>query len=405
MEFNSLSQVKIEQHPIVSLRNNNYWNPNNTTLYNASFDELPYFHDPLYDSTAGYWKAHNLLLTGKSSLLADHGVLDIDSVPRLLPDASAANTICVSADEFPDTLKLDCGERIALRLCPGQEQFALYPLPWNGSIDMAALPLGQGMYVFLVDATGSHLDSCWVYRGPYPEMNTVQLYSYCGFPVEVHALYPLFADSMRWEPAWLFEYPNQPLQTVQSDTTVLLTANVFSAICGTLQQSFQLNVAEVPYAYFTEVVDLNTVHFDAWSSCCDSIRWELGDGTSSDDDSLTHVYASNGSFLVTLTCWLQGDSGVTYTYVSIQGVGVEEHEPIAVAAYPNPASNLVHITDGPYGSVIRIRLMDSLGRLVLERNGVMPILLDVGHLTGGRYLLRLEHSSRHSTIPLIIQRE
>lgn len=404
-EFNSLWNVDIWQHGTLSLRNNNYANLSSSNVYHMSYDEHPSFHDPQHDTTAGYWKATNPLLTGKSSTLADWGVLDIDSVPRLLPDASAANTICITASNLPDSLRLLCGERIALRLCPGQEHLVLTPLPWNGAIDMSILPMGQGMNIYLADTSGLVLDSCWIVRESFPDLGPVQLYTYCGFPVEMHALYPLFADSMRWEPSWLFDDPTQPFQTVQCATSILLTSTVFSSMCGSFQETFQLNVADIPYAYFTEAIGMDTVHFEAWASCCDSIQWGLGDGTTSTESSLTHVYQSNGSFLVTLTCWLLGDSGVTYTYVYIQGVGLEEHEPAVISAHPNPANTYLRIAGDLDGTMARVRFMDMLGRSVLETRTALPLTLDVGHLSTGRYTILIEHLNGRSLIPLIIQRE
>lgn len=405
VEFNSLWDVDVFQHQSMILRNNNYAAPSSSNLYHASFDALPSFHNPLYDSSAGYWKATNLLLSGKSSFLTDWGVVDIDSVPRLLPGAAAANIICVAAAELPDTLRLVCGDRISLRLCPGQEQFVLTPLSGNGIIDMGTLPMDQGMYLYVSDTTGLLLDSCWLYREPYPDLGPVQLYAYCGFPVEVQALYPLFADSMRWEPAWLFDDPSQPFQTVQSDTTVLLTSTVFSAACGSFQQTFQLNIPAIPYAFFTEDIAIDTVRFEAWSSCCDSIHWDLGDGTYSTEANITHVYSSNGSYLVTLTCWLQGDSGVVFTYVSIQGVGLDEHATVILRAYPNPATNIVRVTGDADGTPVHAQLVDLLGRSVMEVRGTMPLTLDVGDLSPGRYTILLDRSDGRSSIPLIIQRE
>lgn len=405
VEFNSLWDVDVFQHQSMILRNNNYASPTSSNLYHASFDALPSFHDPIYDSSAGYWKATNLLLSGKSSFLTNWGVVDIDSVPRLLPGAAAANIICVAAAELPDTLRLVCGDRISLRLCPGQEQFVLTPLSGNGIIDMGTLPLDQGMYVYVSDTSGLVLDSCWLYRDPHPDLGPTQLYAYCGFPVEVQALYPLFSDSMRWEPAWLFDDPSQPFQTVQSDSSVLLTSTVFSAACGSFQQTFQLNISAAPYAFFTEEVEQNTVLFETWASCCDSIQWNLGDGTLSTEANITHVYASNGTYLVTLTCWQQSDSGVTFVYVFIQGVSVDEHEPVTIRAYPNPATTVVHLTDDLDGTLGNARLIDLLGRTVMEVRGVMPMTLNVGELSPGRYTILLDRSDGRLSIPLMIQRE
>lgn len=406
VEFNSLWDVYIVQPSITSLDRNNYAGLTNAGSYCATYDDRATFHDPEYDTTAGRWYATNPLLSGRSWGYGNYGAHDIDSVPRSLPGAASANVICITPATFPDTLSLTCGDRIAFTLCTTEDGLHVEPLPPNGLIDMTNLPWGEAMYVFLVDTMGSHLDSCWVERVPYPDQDTIELYAYCGFPVEVNAPTPWFADSMRWSPPELFTDPTASFQVVQSDSSVVLTSTVYSESCGTVEQRFRLNISPAPYAFFTSDQQGATVQLEAHAACCDSILWDLGDSSSYTTAEVDHTYGQNNSYIVTLTCWLAGDSGVTYTVFSVTGIGIEEAGPVVYRVYPNPASTRVRITDtAENGEPVSLLLVDVHGRVVQRARGALPMDQDVSGLANGLYTIVVELAGTPARVPLLIHRE
>jgi hypothetical protein len=407
-EFNSIWDLRVEaaQHASIQLRRNNYASNTPSTIYHASYDQWATFHDPQFDGDAPYWHATNPLLSGKANYFNVHGAIDIDSVPRTLPAATSANIICWGQLSFPDSLLIPCGEQLAIRPCALEEGLWIDPLSPSGIIDMAVLPTGASLSLYLMDSTGTRLDSCWISRITPPSLPTVQLYAYCGFPVEMNAFLPWFADSLNWSPGVFFEDPSLAFQTVQSDTSVLLVSTAFSAACGDQQQYFQLNIAPTPVTFFTNDQIGNNVFLEAFTGCCDSIRWDLGDGTYSTDPELRHTYSSNGSYLVTLTCWLETDTGVTFTYISVTTTGLEELIDDPFSVHPNPTIGIIRLSlDDPSAQQYRLQILDLSGRTVLERNEYLPTTLDLGQLSNGAYLIRLESTLRSFQRTIIVQRE
>ncbi len=403
VEFNSLWHVRIEQPSITHLKGNNYAGSTNVDLYYMSFDERATFYDPAYVDTAGYWHATNSLLTGKSTLFGTYGQFDIDSVARSLPCDASANIICWGAMDMPDTLQVQCGDRIAPKICEGQDGLQLSPLPADGVIDEDVLALGTGFYLFMTDTNASALDSCWITYAPYPDGQTIQLYSYCGFPVDLNPSVPWFADSTLWSPTPLFEDAHDPYQVFSSDSSVLLTSTVYSAQCGELQQFFQVNISQAPLAWFSLEQFDDSVTFVAHEDCCDSIQWAFDDGTYSVEAATVHVYEEPGTYQVTLTCWVQGDSGVTYNYVVVQVDGILEVSASPLLLFPNPASDHVRIEwrSGP-GAAVNVEVFDLLGRRVMDRTTDLPTDLELRGLGPGEYILQVRAKDRAARVPLII---
>ncbi|HMN05397.1 MAG TPA: T9SS type A sorting domain-containing protein [Flavobacteriales bacterium] len=410
VEFNSLWDLALVEQPSVTLlRRNNYANAGNPiNFYYAAYDPIPTFHDPQYDTTAGYWKATNLLLTGRGNSNHSHAAFDIDSVPRLLPAAAGANVICVDG-YLPESLGLGCGEVLALRLCANQNDMVLTPLPPDGLVSLDTVAVGGGFQVYLADTSGMVLDSCWVYRAPPMDRPLVDLWTVCDLPVSLHAPYThQYADSVIWGPEGVFADPQLPEQILATDSTLIVTATVYTP-CGSFQQPYRVNVQEVPYAYYTAITAGDTVWLSVNPNCCDSIEWDMGDDTIYGTPDVTHVYDPALSYAtIILWCWRNGEMGGTVWNVQLPGVGVVELAKGAapLRIYPNPATTHVRV-EGMDGLplTVSITLYDLMGRPVVRRAGQLPLTLDIGDLATGRYTLVAEGQDQVLRAPLVIKRD
>lgn len=410
VEFNSLWDLALVEQPSVTmLRRNNYANPANPiNAYYAAYDPQPTFHDPQYDASAGYWKATNLQLTGRGDSNYSYAALDIDSVPRTLLAAAGAHVICVDG-HLPDSLALACGQLGTLRLCSGNNGLVLSPLPANGIVNLDTLPAGGGLYVYLSDTSGLVLDSCWVFRIPPADRPMVDLWTLCDFPVTLHAPYhPQSADSVIWGPAGVFADPHLGEQTLMTDSTMIVTATVYTS-CGPFQQPYRVNVQEAPYAYYSVATASDTVWLSVNPNCCDSIEWDMGDNAFYGTPEVMHVYGNSLPFVtITLWCWRNGEVGGTIWNLQLPGVGIMEmgKEAALLRVYPNPAASLVRVEgmdDKPLA--VSLTLYDLMGRAVLQREGVLPFSMDVGSLASGRYTMVAEGLDQVLRAPLVIKRE
>ncbi|MEL6672709.1 MAG: T9SS type A sorting domain-containing protein, partial [Bacteroidota bacterium] len=90
-----------------------------------------------------------------------------------------------------------------------------------------------------------------------------------------------------------------------------------------------------------------TVNLVSTSTDADSIAWDLGDGVgTSGDDTLSYAYASNDTFVVTLTVFNEcGSSSVSDTVFMTQ-VGLEDELVREINIYPNPSQGQFEVSFG-----------------------------------------------------------
>ena len=122
--------------------------------------------------------------------------------------------------------------------------------------------------------------------------------------------------------------------------------------------------------------------------------WDLGDGTTSTETSVTHSYEGNGSMTVCLT--MTGDCGTSESCTTVDiSVGLNEISQIRMNAYPIPADHEIFLT-GSKEIVSAIAAIDVHGRrIVLPHTSLQGnvIALDVAALASGFYTLELAFAS------------
>ena len=156
-------------------------------------------------------------------------------------------------------------------------------------------------------------------------------------------------------------------------------------------------------AAFTGVEDLpanpGTVDFDASASVkADSYSWDFGDGNSGTGMMTSHMYASGGTFQVTLWVYDSVCNTVdSITYPVTSTIGIEESMlNSSLQVYPNPTAGNFSAEFTLEGiQQVRLRVMNSLGQIISERNvgkisGSYRAEFDLGDKPKGVYILQIQ---------------
>jgi len=116
------------------------------------------------------------------------------------------------------------------------------------------------------------------------------------------------------------------------------------------------------------------------------------DGSSSEGNQVSHVYAQPGAYVVTQTVSEGCLSETTMDTVEVIFTDVEEIEALEMKIYPNPAAEEIHLAFAPCGCKATLFLSDVHGRQVLRRTlpeDVGFITLDTKDVPNGIYFVRL----------------
>ena len=177
-----------------------------------------------------------------------------------------------------------------------------------------------------------------------------------------------------------------------------------SSVCGIAYDTVTVGHRPDAIADFDVNSSYLTGIFTDVSSGADTWTWDFGDGNGSTSQNPLHVYASGGTYLVTLT--ITGICG-TSTFsdsITVGVVGVDEFNAINFTVYPNPTNGMVSITSSELNSGAMIEILDATGRMVSQ--SVMSgnqSDLNVSSLESGMYFVRVRHEGKTSTKQLIIQ--
>lgn len=130
-----------------------------------------------------------------------------------------------------------------------------------------------------------------------------------------------------------------------------------------------------------------TISLTNHSAHANELTWDFGDGNilTTSDTAVTHTYANNGNYTITLTASRHCMSDTATETIVIQGTGIADPEDTQTdfTFYPNPAQNILTVRAN--GEVV---VLDITGKTVLNAGPVHgKAILDISNLKSGSYFI------------------
>jgi len=226
------------------------------------------------------------------------------------------------------------------------------------------------------------------------------------------------AGSTAAEWAWSFPGGNPGSSTEQHPVVTYDTPGAYSASLAvanafgedTIELDTAVQVLAAPAPAFDYVVEGAEVRFTNLSDGGDlSYLWSFGDGATSAEENPTHVYASNGTYTITLAAANECDTVATSRELELSINAVAEEAWVEqLSIYPNPNNGQFWLElDASPSPELEIRLLNAVGQQTFFRSvpfgtGLYREKLSVGDLPNGLYLLELRANNRRIYRRLVI---
>ncbi len=167
--------------------------------------------------------------------------------------------------------------------------------------------------------------------------------------------------------------------------------------CYGSKQLVAPSVKPIPFSGFNyEVLANQSVKVSPINSAGSSVLWSFGDGTTSVAPAVTHLYVNPGVYKLKLTLTSNANGCVDSTIYSIN-VLVNDIKTLSklpsIAIYPNPTKGPLNIDLLQQDGTVKIAVYSMDGQMLLNTHQILVnnhILLDIGPLRTGVYLLKLE---------------
>lgn len=374
-----------------SFSNNNFSSNDSITLGYASYDSSPSYYDPQYTSATDL-HVNNMALIGRAvNLTVPETQLDFDGENRLSYRTIGADEICIPYN-LPDTINVDCGTEYPLVTCFNIDTTTLTWKPGIVMIDSnAAVPVVKvdgNTLIWLEDSMGNRIDSIlFLPNSPIVGENST-IYNNCGYTSYISSnSYP--NSSYHWQPSHLVDDSTSNAVNVSIDTVTTFIATVDMGVCGIKTDSITLIPDQTPIAMSSWEFSCLEATYTVTSICYDSVHWDLGDGTFSNQNQITHFYDLSGYYMVKLTVWNDGmmDSR-TYNFSISDCSDLQDIAKSNMTVFPNPAYNTLNINGVITNQAYSI--LDLTGK-VIDKGFVnkSDYAIDVNSLTNGVYFLRI----------------
>lgn len=177
-------------------------------------------------------------------------------------------------------------------------------------------------------------------------------------------------------------------------------------LCLSNPVTVNVNVAEANFANNATAASLS-VDFTDQSIGATSWLWNFGDGNTATQQNPTHVYATAGSYTVSLT--INGVCSVQTT-INIGPVAVADVEDkhFSATILPNPTSSQAILTlKSPLDEDMMIELLSVDGRVLREMYlgaGATTLSIDCAQLVPAMYFIRMKTNTITDTRKLVVKR-
>jgi PKD repeat protein len=179
-------------------------------------------------------------------------------------------------------------------------------------------------------------------------------------------------------------------------------ANGSSAFIGPETATTEHAIADFTSSQLT----IGVFSFDGLnSSNTTSFAWDFGDGNSDTGATVTHAYAANGTYLVTLIASNACSSDTLSDSILVEGIGVERMIMPTLRVFPNPSNDVLHIEGIPTGAGKSIvQITDMSGRVVAYREIAEgeTLRLSVAEWSAGVYHLSINNRLGKVTRPISV---
>ncbi len=147
------------------------------------------------------------------------------------------------------------------------------------------------------------------------------------------------------------------------------------------------------------------VNFFSNAQNATTVRYDFGDGNTSNQLNPSHTYASPGTYDVVMIVSNSCGSDTTKKTVNTEATGIGIlNESFEVKLFPNPASTTVAISaEGLEPGLVEIQLFDVSGRAIYQGEiesfgGTFETDLSVSELSAGMYIVRLTNDGKEQRI-------
>jgi len=162
-----------------------------------------------------------------------------------------------------------------------------------------------------------------------------------------------------------------------------------------------------PNANFEENESINEFWFKNISNYAREVYWDFGDGETSEKRHPEHTFQEPGTYEVTLSVVSLSGEEHSYTKsITVDGIlSTNSLNLDGLKVYPNPASDelFIHFENGK--TIKNIRVYDSSGRLILNREKAFTrsSKIDLSNLESGLYTLALYGEGETTTRRIVVE--
>jgi hypothetical protein len=175
---------------------------------------------------------------------------------------------------------------------------------------------------------------------------------------------------------------------------ITVTAN---NVCGSsAPRTLSVAIGALPVAGFSYVDNNGNVTFTNTTTNSTTWQWSFGDGNTSTLENPTHTYASNGSYVISLTANSASCGSSTFNLPLELSVGIGQIAGVEdVQLFPNPTLGLISLQfTSNRNQTFAIRVTDATGRLIEQDaitnySGTYNKTYDLSSLARGMYFFTI----------------